>query len=472
MKYTGMLVPVLLLYAFSATSQGTTCATAIPLIMDGVIRSYSTSNSTGANVVCPGSTVSPVTFFSFTTNAAAECPLLTITAPGGACEVAMYTACNGGNVLQENSSMCLDDGEGLWAPAHDYVLRANTQYIIRIRTASAGNISIGAQHFKPLNDDCFGATPIGKNTISDNNACHKGGPGVTADQLCAFSLENTAFYVFTVEQTGSSTIHISNIACDNGHMGNSNGFQIGFFTGSCNNLQALNCSSGEGAAVLASTYSLPAGTRVYVAIDGNSGSNCKYTIGTTNAQALATGVKDFSAWKTERGNLLKWSLRQRSEYESIEVQRSADGSNYSTMANYGSNMISNYLSDSYEDLKPFIHTWYRLKFKDKNGNISYSTVAVVHRDNEPRFYVTHTNPFTDVLKLNIETSEKSSFELVVFDANGNRRYYEKISCQKGVNVIHRNLSQLADGYYVLQIRNDKWRYSGLVIKLANQILLK
>src|SRR4029078_7000219 len=102
---------------------------------------------------------SPITWFSVTTNASAEMPLLDITtADSASCEVAMYTACNGGGILQGASSFCFDDGWGLWAPAHNYNLLPNTTYYLRIKTTAATQITITAQNHTPTNNLCSGAT--------------------------------------------------------------------------------------------------------------------------------------------------------------------------------------------------------------------------------------------------------------------------------------------------------------------------
>jgi len=466
-----LTVPLFLLLTYLAAAQGTSCSNAISLTLDGVVRNFTSSSSTGANVVCAATASSPITFFSFTTNAAADCPLLSITAPAGNCEIAMYTACNGGNVLQTASSMCFETGTGLWAPAHDYVLQPNTTYTLRIKTASAGNIAIAAQHFRPSNNNCAGALSIGANSIDDNNACHTGGPGVLPEQLCAFTLENTAFYAFTIDQTGSASIYISNISCNNGAAGNSNGFQIGFFTGSCGSLTPLNCTAGEGAAVIATSYSLPKGTKVFVAIDGNSGSNCKYSISTTNAQPLALSVNNFSAWKTTGSNILKWTSRQET-YTVFEVQRSEDGNQFMTIGRLEQARAEAESFGSFEDKQPLPHSFYRLKLTNARGEVTFTTIISVQREEIPVLKVQFINPVSQMLKLKVEVQESQKLCLQLFDKAGVLRYTTSINCRKGINISYHNLASLPDGQYLFQLGNDKVRYAGKVIKLAGMNSLK
>ena len=129
----------------NAISQGTDCSSAISLTLNGSTTNHSTSSSTGGNVLCTNNGTTPVTWFRFTTNASAEPPLLNITAADGQpCEIAMYTSCSGNmsNNFESTSSMCFEDGTGLWAPAHNYSLSANTSYYLRIKTATSTNLQI------------------------------------------------------------------------------------------------------------------------------------------------------------------------------------------------------------------------------------------------------------------------------------------------------------------------------------------
>jgi hypothetical protein len=74
---------------------------------------------------------------------------------------------------------------------------------------------MSARNYPPPNNLCNGATVISPNETNDNNACAKASTEVTPVQLCAFSLENTAFYTYFVETNGVSSIQLNNIDCDN-----------------------------------------------------------------------------------------------------------------------------------------------------------------------------------------------------------------------------------------------------------------
>jgi hypothetical protein len=307
--------------------------------------------------------------------------------------------------------------------------------------------------------------PIGANSIDDNNACHTGGPGVTAAQLCAFSLENTAFYAFTIEHSGPASIYISNISCNNGNLNNSNGFQIGFFTGDCNTLTPLNCTAGEGAAVIATSYSLPAGTKVIVAIDGVSGSNCKYSISTTNAQPLSLSVNNLSGWKTTVSNILKWTSREE-EPSVYEIQRSSDGSQFITIGKLMQPKTEKEHTGTFEDKQPLLKSFYRLKITNVRGEVTFTSIISVIRDDMPVFKVQAVNPVSNTLKLKVEIHESEKFVLQLFDKAGVLRYTRNMFCRKGVNISYQDISNLPDGSYLIQFGNEKLRYTGKLMKVG------
>lgn len=449
MRYTALILFMYLLPVL-AIAQGSTCSNAYPVPTDGILHTYAPSTTTGSSVVCTAySTSSPVTWFSFTTNPQAECPLLNINA-SGTTEVALYTACNGGQALQSMSSMCFDDGVGLWAPAETMALDANTTYYLRIKTAGSDSLRIAAQYHVPANNKCEGATSVSTTPFTDNNACHHPGPGIFADQLCAFTIENTAFYQFYVASDGTAIINISSISCDNGSLNNSSGFQIGFFTGSCGALLPLNCTSGSGSFVQASTEPLPANTHVYVAIDGISGSNCLYSIQGINVFGVlaAEQLNHFSAWNTASSTILKWeSKNDMSQY--FDVERSENGIKFHPVGRVNRKNNSSLNNDySFEDKMPKKTAYYRLKQVNKNGEISLSRIIKSTRETMPvRIDVSQT--INGRLHIGLQGEIKEP--LLYFITNVSGQVIEKgvINSFSGDTKIIKDISYLSSGKYFI-----------------------
>lgn len=450
---------------------GSNCSGAIPIPLDGVKRTFNSSSSSATAVVCtnyPGS--SPITWFSFTTNAAAEMPLMDITAGDSTnCEIAMSTGCNLNTSLQTLSSMCFDDGWGLWAPASTFTLTPNTTYYLRIKTATATTISINAQSHTPTNNLCSGATPVGSTPINDNNACNLPSSEVTPAQLCAYTLENTAFYQFYVASNGVAIINITNINCDNGPYNNSGAFQIGFFSGSCGALVPLSCATGPGtnAMVQATTPVLSAGTKVYVAIDGDAGSNCQYSFNALNAFGVLaeSEFKNFSAWKTSSANVLKWISTTNKNIHFV-IERSINGTDFTAIGEVSPvGAHGQAVNCKFEDINPSQITYYRVKQVAENGQITMSNTLRIERKNEKVNKMRVFNPVRDNLTFEIDSDSNDMVDYGISSAFGQVFSQGKLLLQKGTNKLSQTISNIPAGHYVLTLSSKTSTQSMSFIKV-------
>jgi len=445
---------------------GFDCASAIPLTMDGVFRNYATSAATGTSVICTGYTgSSPVTYFSFTTNSTPDKVLIDITAPTAQpCEVLLYTSsCS---TVYSASSMCFDDGKGLWSFGHNFAIQANTTYKLRIKTTTAGNIAISAKYYTPPNNTCIGATSIGATPVTDNNACISPGTGVNPTDLCASTLENTAFYKYSVIVDGISILNINNINCDNGNSNNNNGFQIGFFTGSCSSLTPIGCYSGAGGFVTASTVALSAGTEVFVAIDGVSGANCKYEISVINGNVLAVSIADFIGLKTGPSNLLKWTGLQEKLGNYYEIQRSDNNREYKTIGRISSVKTSSENTDyEFEDKYPSLVSYYRIRHIDQGGQSFYSKIVLLRRGTDNAVLVELNNPVRNSLNMRLTTTSADNVGITIMNLMGQAVLNDHIKCIKGANLYTKSLSNLPAGNYYLLLRSDEIQSVTPFIKL-------
>jgi len=445
---------------------GTDCGNAISLIMDGVSRNYATSSASGTSVICTGYTGStPVTYFSFTTNSTPDKVLIDITAPTAQpCEVLLYT--NSCATVYSSGSMCFDDGKGLWSFGHAFAIQPNTTYKLRIKTTTAGNIAISAKYYNPPNNVCGGATDIGPTPITDNNACNSPGSGLNPTDLCASTLENTAFYKYAVQTDGISIVNINNINCDNGSGNNSNGFQIGFFTGICSSLTPVSCYSGSGGFVTASTVPLSAGTEVFVAIDGVSGANCQYEISVINGNILAISIADFIGLKKGSSNLLKWTGLKETLGNYYEIQQSDNNREYKTIGRISSIKTSSENTDyEYEDEYPSLVSYYRIKHIDQGGKSYYSKIVQLRRGNNNGVLVELSNPVRNSINMRLTTTSADYVGITIMNLMGQAVLNDHIKCAKGTNLYTKSLSNLPSGNYYLLLRSDEIQSVTPFIKL-------
>lgn len=466
------LIAMLCLYMNAVLAQGTSCLSPYVLILDDVTRNYSTSSTSGNSAYCSSSEFSgpgKVTVFSFTTNASGTCVLIHLsTSPAVPAEMALYTGCNGGGNcqgLQGTSTVCFQDGTGYWAPSETLTLAPNTTYYLRIWTPSATTLTLSSKNYAPPNNFCAGATYIDENIKSDNNACHKGSTEVFAIQLCAFSLENTAFYTYIVDLNGVSSIQLNNISCDNSDVGNNNGFQIGFFTGSCGSLTKISCTTLAGGSLSAVTGSLASGTQVWVAIDGALGSNCSYDVTAFNAKILPVTLKYFNAWKLQVANRLTWLTTNENNFSRFEIEKSIDGYNFIKIGEQrarGNHHKETTYSFDDNEVRPL--QYYRLKYIDIDNKTSYSNIIKISRDDIVNTKVIFNNRVTNQLNLKIIDLPSNDLSIKIIDNSGREVKSQQVKIMNGENYLNLNTGSIPSGFYYMILSSDNYKRTFSFVK--------
>jgi len=446
---TFFFAPVLLF----CQADGSSCASPLPILMDGVSHSYTISSATGSNLVCTSTGTTPVTYFSLVANSSAQKMILKITGPNTQpVEVAFYdgTSCTNGN-LETVSSICFYDGHGDWATAASFTITANKTYILRIKTSTTGSIQILGQYYTPPNTSCQTATPISTILTFDNNATHPPA-GLNPATLCTGQLNNTAFYSYTVDVTGTTGISIENMEIDNNYQGDllNLGFAVGLFTGSCAGLTSIACYVGVSANAQINAGILPAGTTVYVAIDGLLGTNCDYGIRAINALVLSATLKYFTVWKNKEENIIQWISLNEEGNAFFEVQRSIDGSYFTTIDRVDG-QVNSTAEKSYQltDASPPSLCYYRLKLVDINGKSTYSKVIRIDRKSDAGSKIKFNNIVTNQLSIQADDLKQEKVSIKIIDASGREVYQQSTRITNGGNSININTSGLSGGLHYL-----------------------
>jgi hypothetical protein len=137
-------------------------------------------------------------------------------------------------------------------------------------------------------------------------------------------------------------------------------------------------------------YNLPAGSRIRRFTDGDEmssefGNFVAYgsapVVVELGGSSLPVKLLSWTATKQGKSVLLKWSVEE-SEFSHYEVEKSADGVNFTKWAT----VIGGHRDYSMYDLFPFPTTYYRLKMVDLDGSYSYSRVISI-RMNGSKFKV-------------------------------------------------------------------------------------
>ncbi|MBL7701340.1 MAG: hypothetical protein JNM14_03775 [Ferruginibacter sp.] len=167
----------------------------------------------------------------------------------------------------------------------------------------------------------------------------------------------------------------------------------------------------------------------------------------------SVSVNYFTGIKHSDKHLLKWQLTCNSTPNAtIELERSTDGRNYSSIYSISAMALRCQQPFDYTDARPAKGVnYYRLKMADDNGKITYSTVVpLINAVN--RIDVMIIAPSSIVnrsFNLKVSSAEKVQMELVITDMQGRILQKQSVTLIAGFNTIPVNVKNLAAGTYQL-----------------------
>jgi hypothetical protein len=243
------------------------------------------------------------------------------------------------------------------------------------------------------------------------------------------------------------------------------GFQIGFFVGSCGSLIKISCATGSGGSLTATTGWLPAGTQVFVAMDGNSGSNCSYTITAFNATVLPITLKYFTAWKRPDANRITWLTTTENNFSHFEIEKSIDGVNFITITTIaGKGGKSKETAYTFDDNEVKAIQYYRLKYVDANGQYTYSNILRVNRDDVTNTKVLFSNRVTTMLALRLIDMNTDNLSIKIIDNSGREVRRQNVKINPGENSLNINTGAIPSGFYYLMLSADNYKRTFSFVK--------
>jgi hypothetical protein len=156
---------------------------------------------------------------------------------------------------------------------------------------------------------------------------------------------------------------------------------------------------------------------------------------------LPVKIISFTASPDGNGVLLNWHVSDEINVSHYEIQGSADGQNFQTIAN-----VAALSQDSYHFLYNGAAAaglqYYRLKMVDADGKFSYSIIVKIENKSTNRFQITN-NPVANVLSI---TGLKNTGEIRIMDLAGKIMLKKPVSSQ----ALSVNATAMHPGLYMLQ----------------------
>lgn len=341
----------------------------------------------------------------------------------------------------------------------------NTTYYYYVRPIIDGDTATvacksNATYFKtavapapPVNDDCenallvdvlqVNATTLGATEYLEAEACN-GATGNANDDV---------WFKFTTVRNGSATILLTNAAVGLDAI-------IQAYSGQCGSFTPLACADNtfDGENETLQLNNLVAGQTYYFRVFGYADyvDGGTFTIQLTGT-ALPIQLSNFTGKTAGNKNVLNWTTQAEQNSKGFEIERSADGINFSainfvaTKANGG--LSTTTLQYQYDDSKPFGgNNYYRLKQTDRDGSYTYSSVVLL-KGSKPsalQLSAVYPNPARSLLNLVIASPAVEKVKIVITDLSGRQLMQQSIQTISGDNNIQLPVSKLAKGSYLVK----------------------
>lgn len=310
----------------------------------------------------------------------------------------------------------------------------------------------------PSNDNCSGAVevttaaPIGGTTIGatetmEAEECGIGNLGDANDDV---------WYKFTAISEGDATITLT-------PEGESFDGVMMAYGGNCGALFNIACADDgfEGDnEVMTLTDLIPGNTyyfRVYEYYPRQFVNEGSFSL-TISGSALPIKLVDFKGERNGSHNTLSWTTATEQNNKGFELQRSADGKDYKTLAfinskaqNGNSSVPVRY---SEKDLKPLAATnYYRLKQIDIDGKTAYSSAITIKGIKSEKLLLSNVfpNPAKAQLKMVLSAPSNEKVILVVTDLAGRMIMQQSAQVLAGDNNLSLNVAKLPSGSYMIKV---------------------
>ena len=172
-----------------------------------------------------------------------------------------------------------------------------------------------------------------------------------------------------------------------------------------------------------------------------------------NTNVLSVKLLNFLGNRTNNKVALQWTVAQNEVVNKFEIERSNDGTNFTTVSLVSGSAKTGNENYQYTETNVAEKVFYRLKMIDKSGVITYSKILVFKTgavsDNTIKII---NNPVNDKLTISFESTGNNTVIINVLDMNGRQVMQQKINSFKGTNLTSLQLpATITKGMYIAAI---------------------
>jgi hypothetical protein len=193
-----------------------------------------------------------------------------------------------------------------------------------------------------------------------------------------------------------------------------------------------------------------------------------------SCKILESSITSFKANLSDGQSILNWTTNANNGTEYFEVQRSLDGSNFTTVARILAKPSDGPVGDySFrEDISSFKtpYVFYRLRIKMNVKAIIYSNILRLNLPIHQNEVLMYPNPAKDNVQLAMTSDKRQELKMMVYDFAGRLIDSRELALKQGTNVFSINTSQWKPGTYMVQLMTQTQTINKKLLIQADGIL--
>jgi hypothetical protein len=185
---------------------------------------------------------------------------------------------------------------------------------------------------------------------------------------------------------------------------------------------------------------------------------CNAVIAQNDSIYFPVRLESFDVGVSNNIAILNWKTICYLQYANFQIQKSADGKDFTT--------IDSFIADKLRCQQPFDYKdstsinqgniYYRINVGNIDGKFYHSAIRHLYLK-EKGFDLMNVYPTLVKLSLNFSISddENETFSAVIINGNGSVVSKEKLQAVKGINKYSFRAEKLSTGYYWLKVFNER-----------------
>jgi type IX secretion system substrate protein len=211
------------------------------------------------------------------------------------------------------------------------------------------------------------------------------------------------------------------------------------------------------------TWFTPYSANMLIVVKSNIGCIDKILY-SPNISILPVTLVYFQGNRENNMTTLRWNVAQNEMSGGFEVERSYDGTNFSTAGTVIATSKTGSETYTFTESIAGNKIYYRLKMYDPKQSVSYSKILQFQNSTSSTLKILN-NPVSDRLSISINSISNQSVELKVYDLTGRLHMKQTINISSGNNIFNLPLSSsMSKGIYAVEVTNGDVRHAAKFVK--------